>query len=60
LYQKKEYGEYAENGKMPVFYRQSYHWRTQEVLRLTLMETIGLNFDRCGEGTMSDIYDPSI
>jgi hypothetical protein len=28
LYQKKEYGEYAENGKMPVCFRyQSYHWR---------------------------------
>jgi hypothetical protein len=50
LYQKKEYGEYAENGKMPVCFRyQSYHWRTQEVLRLTNGNLIGLNFDRVGK-----------
>jgi hypothetical protein len=43
---------------MPVCFIGTNHTTgaTQEVLRLTLMETVGLNFDRVWEGTMSDIY----
>ena len=53
LYEKKDYGIYGVNGKMPVCFIATNH--------TTGGNLIGLNFDRVWEGTMSDIhYDPKI
>ncbi len=64
LYQKKNYGEYAENGKMPVCFIGTNHTTGGNSGSPALDASgnlIGLNFDRVWEGTMSDIYyDPSI
>ena len=64
LYQKKDYGEYAENGKMPVCFIGTNHTTGGNSGSPALDASgnlIGLNFDRVWEGTMSDIYyDPSI
>ena len=64
LYQKKEYGEYAENGKMPVCFIGTNHTTGGNSGSPAIDANgnlIGLNFDRVWEGTMSDIYyDPSI
>jgi hypothetical protein len=58
---ERVHGEYAENGKMPVCFIGTNHTTggNSGSPAIDLMETIGLNFDRVWEGTMSDIYyDP--
>lgn len=62
LYTKKEYGAYAQDGKMPVNFIASNHTtggNSGSPVINARGELIGLNFDRNWEGTMSDImYDP--
>jgi len=62
LYQTADYGRYAENGEMPVCFTASNHTtggNSGSPVVNAAGELIGLNFDRCWEGTMSDImYDP--
>ena len=64
LYQQKDYGQYGQNGKMPVCFIGSNHTTGGNSGSPALDaygNLIGLNFDRVWEGTMSDInYDPSI
>ena len=64
LYQNKDYGPYAVNGKMPVCFIAANHTTGGNSGSPALDaygRLIGLNFDRVWEGTMSDInYDPSI
>jgi len=64
LYQTKEYGPYAINGKLPVCFIAANHTTGGNSGSPALDANghlIGLNFDRVWEGTMSDInYDPSI
>ncbi len=64
LYQNKDYGSYAVNGKMPVCFIATNHTTGGNSGSPSLDANgnlIGLNFDRAWEGTMSDInYDPSI
>ena len=64
LYKKKDYGEYSENGKMPVCFIGTNHTTGGNSGSPAIDakgNLIGLNFDRVWEGTMSDIYyDPSI
>ncbi len=64
LYQKKDFGKYGINGKMPVCFIASNHTTGGNSGSPALDANgnlIGLNFDRVWEGTMSDInYDPSI
>ncbi|MNK07043.1 Peptidase S46 [compost metagenome] len=64
LYNKKDYGQYAENGKMPVCFIGTNHTTGGNSGSPAIDakgNLIGLNFDRVWEGTMSDIhYDPSI
>ena len=64
LYQTKDYGQYASNGKLPVCFIAANHTTGGNSGSPALDATgnlIGLNFDRVWEGTMSDInYDPSI
>ncbi|MSP85072.1 MAG: S46 family peptidase [Flavobacteriaceae bacterium] len=64
LYKKKDYGQYGENGKMPVCFIGTNHTtggNSGSPAIDTYGNLIGLNFDRVWEGTMSDIYyDPSI
>jgi hypothetical protein len=64
LYQKKDYGVYGRNGKMPVCFIASNHTTGGNSGSPALDaygNLVGLNFDRVWEGTMSDIsYDPSI
>ena len=64
LYQKKEYGQYGVNGKMPVCFIAANHTTGGNSGSPALDaygNLVGLNFDRAWEGTMSDInYDPSI
>ncbi|MCT4624824.1 MAG: S46 family peptidase, partial [Schleiferiaceae bacterium] len=63
LYEKKDYGRYADNGKMPVCFIASNHTSGGNSGSPALNgkgELVGLNFDRAWEGTMSDInYDVS-
>ncbi len=64
LYNKKDYGPYGENGKMPVGFLGTNH-TTGGTSGSPAIDAkgnlIGLNFDRVWEGTMSDVYyDPSI
>jgi hypothetical protein len=63
LYNKKEYGQYAENGKLPVCFTASNHTtggNSGSPVMNAEGQLIGLNFDRNWEGTMSDImYDPA-
>ncbi|GGK81324.1 S46 family peptidase [Rufibacter glacialis] len=62
LYQKKDYGPYGVNGKMPVAFIASNHTtggNSGSPVINARGELIGTNFDRNWEGTMSDImYDP--
>lgn len=64
LYNKKDYGQYGENGKMPVCFIGTNHTTGGNSGSPAIDakgNLIGLNFDRVWEGTMSDIhYDPSI
>ncbi len=64
LYNKKDYGRYAENGKMPVCFIGTNHTTGGNSGSPAIDakgNLIGLNFDRVWEGTMSDIYyDPAI
>lgn len=64
LYNKKDFGPYGKNGKMPVCFIASNHTTGGNSGSPALDawgNLIGLNFDRVWEGTMSDInYDPSI
>jgi hypothetical protein len=64
LYQKKDFGPYSENGKMPVNFIGTNHTTGGNSGSPAIDahgNLIGLNFDRVWEGTMSDIYyDPAI
>lgn len=64
LYNKKDYGPYADNGKLPVCFIGTNHTTGGNSGSPAIDakgNLIGLNFDRVWEGTMSDIYyDPSI
>jgi len=64
LYAKKDFGQYGENGKMPVCFIAANHTTGGNSGSPALDaygNLVGLNFDRVWEGTMSDInYDPSI
>ncbi len=64
LYNSKDYGNYAENGKLPVCNIASNHTTGGNSGSPVLNgrgELIGLNFDRIWEGTMSDVnFDANI
>lgn len=64
LYKTKDFGKYAENGKVPVAFIGTNHTTGGNSGSPALDaygNLIGLNFDRVWEGTMSDLhYDPSI
>ncbi|MDH3322871.1 MAG: S46 family peptidase, partial [Flavobacteriaceae bacterium] len=64
LYQKKDYGIYGVNGKMPVNFIGTNHTtggNSGSPVIDANGNLIGLNFDRVWEGTMSDYnYDPAI
>lgn len=64
LYTNKDYGQYSENGKMPVCFIATNHTTGGNSGSPAIDgkgNLIGLNFDRVWEGTMSDIYyDPAI
>lgn len=64
LFNTKNYGVYAENGKMPVCFIGTNHTtggNSGSPAIDAFGNLIGLNFDRVWEGTMSDIhYDPKI
>lgn len=64
LHQKKDYGRYGVNGKMPVCFIASNHTTGGNSGSPALDaygNLVGLNFDRTWEGTMSDInYDAAI
>ena len=65
LYNKKDYGRYADkNGSMHVAFTASVHTtggNSGSPILNAEGQLLGLNFDRCWEGTMSDlIYDPDI
>jgi hypothetical protein len=59
LYESKDYGPYAQNGKMPVCFVATNHTTGGNSGSPALNargELIGLNFDRAWEGVMSDMY----
>ena len=64
LYNKKDYGSYAQDGKLPVCFIATNHTTGGNSGSPAIDakgNLIGLNFDRVWEGTMSDIYyDPAI
>ena len=65
LYNKKDYGRYADkDGTMHVAFTASVHTtggNSGSPILNAEGQLLGLNFDRCWEGTMSDlIYDPDI
>lgn len=64
LYNNKDYGQYGENGKMPVCFLGTNHTTGGNSGSPAIDakgNLIGLNFDRVWEGTMSDVYyDPAI
>jgi len=64
LYNRKDYGPYGENGKMPVCFIGTNHTTGGNSGSPAIDahgNLIGLNFDRVWEGTMSDLYyDPQI
>ena len=59
LYNAKDFGKYAENGKMPVAFIATNHTTGGNSGSPALDANgnlVGLNFDRVWEGTMSDVY----
>lgn len=59
LYEKKDYGLYGDNGKMPVCFIASNHTtggNSGSPAIDAYGNLIGINFDRVWEGTMSDLY----
>lgn len=64
LYRKKDFGRYAANESVPVAFVASNHTsggNSGSPVVNANGELIGVNFDRCWEGTMSDImYDPEV
>ncbi len=64
LYEKKDYGPYGKDGKMPVCFVATNHTtggNSGSPVLNSRGELIGLNFDRAWDGVMSDMYfDPSI
>ncbi|MDO5655390.1 MAG: S46 family peptidase [Flavobacteriaceae bacterium] len=64
LYNNKDYGDYAVNGKIPVNFIATNHTTGGNSGSPALDANgnlVGLNFDRVWEGTMSDYnYDPEI
>ncbi len=62
LYAKKDYGRYAENGQLHVCFTASNHTtggNSGSPVIDANGNLIGVNFDRCWEGTMSDLmFDP--
>ena len=64
LYTSKDFGQYGEDGKMPVNFISTNHTTGGNSGSPAIDANgnlIGLNFDRVWEGTMSDMnYDPDI
>lgn len=64
LYDKKDYGQYGQDGQMPVCFIGSNHTtggNSGSPAIDAYGNLVGLNFDRTWEGTMSDLnYDASI
>ena len=64
MYKNKDYGDYDDDGKMPVCFIGTNHTTGGNSGSPAIDANgnlIGLNFDRVWEGTMSDIYyDPEI
>ena len=65
LYESKDYGRYADkDGTMHVAFTASVHTtggNSGSPILNADGQLLGLNFDRCWEGTMSDlVYDPDI
>lgn len=62
LYYSKDFGRYTVNGDVPVCFTASNHTtggNSGSPVINANGELIGVNFDRCWEGTMSDImFDP--
>ena len=62
LYQKKDYGRYGKNGQVNVCFTASNHTtggNSGSPVIDANGNLIGVNFDRCWEGTMSDLmFDP--
>ena len=59
LYEAKDYGQYAENGKIPVNYLSTNHMtggNSGSPIIDAHGNMIGLAFDTTWEGTMSDLY----
>ena len=64
LYQKKDYGQYAVNGSVPVAFIATNHTtggNSGSPVLNAKGQLIGTNYDRVWEGTMSDIlFNPEI
>ncbi len=62
LYEARDFGTYEVNGEVPVAYIASIHTTGGNSGSPALNaqgQLVGLNFDRCWEGTMSDLmFDP--
>lgn len=62
LFHTKDYGTYSDNGELPVCFVASNHTTGGNSGSPVINgegHLIGINFDRCWEGTMSDImFDP--
>nr|WP_319570658.1 S46 family peptidase [uncultured Draconibacterium sp.] len=62
LYRTKDFGQYEVNGDVPVCFTASNHTSGGNSGSPVINgngELVGVNFDRCWEGTMSDImFDP--
>ena len=64
IYEAKDYGSWAVNGTVPVAFIATNHTtggNSGSPVLNAKGELIGVNFDRCWEGTMSDLeYDPVV
>ena len=64
LYRQKDFGPYAQDGKLPVAFTATNHTtggNSGSPVMNADGHLIGINFDRAWEGVMSDIfYDPGI